>query len=116
MSKRWILKVTGGIAQLRLNRPDKLNALDADMVDDLLIRCKEIERSDARVVILSGEGKAFCAGGDIDAWSGESAETFGRHWVRDGHAAFDALARMRQQARRTGHSPAGGLLSPAAAE
>ena len=41
----------------------------------------------------------FCAGGDIAAWSGESAEAFGRHWVRDGHDAFDRLARLRQPER-----------------
>jgi enoyl-CoA hydratase/carnithine racemase len=90
------LSVAGGIAHLRLDRPEKLNALDAAMVDELAARCREIERGTARVVILSGEGKAFSAGGDIGAWSGESPEAFGRHWVRDGHAAFDALARLRQ--------------------
>lgn len=94
---RISLTVEGGIAQLRLTRPGKLNALDADMVSDLAVRCAEIERdSDIRVVILSGDGKAFCAGGDIDAWSDAPPEEFGRHWVRDGHTAFDALARLRQ--------------------
>ena len=61
------LSVTDGIARLRLNRPEKLNALDAAMVEALAQRCRDIERSSAQVVILSGEGKAFCAGGDIAA-------------------------------------------------
>ena len=106
------LSVDGAVAHLRLNRPDKLNALDADMVEELALRCREIERhADIRVVILSGEGKAFCAGGDIEAWSSESPENFGRHWVRDGHAAFDALARLRQPviAVLDGHALGGGL-------
>ena len=112
------LSVEGGIARLRLDRPEKLNAMDAEMVEELALRCREIERSAARVVILSGEGKAFCAGGDIAAWSHESPEAFGRHWVRDGHAAFDALARLRQPviAVLDGHALGGGLELAACAD
>lgn len=118
MSDRITLGIDGGIARLILNRPDKLNALDAAMVDDLARLCRKIEHSDARVVILSGEGKAFCAGGDIEAWSGEGPEAFGRHWVRDGHAAFDALARLRQPviAVLDGHALGGGLELAACAD
>ena len=54
----------GHILFLAINRPDKLNALDAQMLDDLALKCRDIERSDARVVILLGRGKAFSAGGD----------------------------------------------------
>jgi enoyl-CoA hydratase/carnithine racemase len=112
------LSVEGGIARLRLDRPEKLNALDPAMVEELARRCREIEHGAARVVILSGEGKAFCAGGDIAAWSEESPEAFGRHWVRDGHAAFDALARLRQPviAVLDGHALGGGLELAACAD
>lgn len=117
-SPRILLETKGGIAWLKLRRPDKLNALDAAMVDELALRCREIERSDARVIILSGEGKAFSAGGDIEAWSGETPEVFGRHWVREGHAAFDALARLRQPviAVLDGHALGGGLELAACAD
>jgi enoyl-CoA hydratase/carnithine racemase len=104
---------------LRLNRPAKLNALDQTMVARLAARCAEIEHDAAiRVVILSGEGKAFCAGGDIEAWAGESPRDFGRHWLRDGHAAFDALARLRQPviAVLDGHALGGGLELAACAD
>lgn len=112
------LSVAGGVAHLRLDRPEKLNALDAAMVGELQERCREIERGPARVVILSGEGKAFSAGGDIAAWSQESPEAFGRHWVRDGHTAFDALARLRQPviAVLDGHALGGGLELAACAD
>lgn len=115
---RILVDVAGGIARLTLNRPDKLNALDADMISELAARCREIERSDARVVILSGHGKAFCAGGDIEAWSSESPQAFGRHWVRDGHAAFDALARLAPPviAALDGHVLGGGLEIAACAD
>lgn len=92
---RLALSVEGGIARLVLRRPEKLNALDAAMVGALGPLCREVERSGARVLIVSGEGdRAFSAGGDVAAWSAESAEDFGRRWLRDGHDAFDALARL----------------------
>lgn len=53
---RLDLRIAAGIARLTIRRPDKLNALDAEMVDALLPICRLIERSDARVLILTGEG------------------------------------------------------------
>jgi enoyl-CoA hydratase/carnithine racemase len=113
------LEIADGIARLWVRRPEKLNALDAEMVDSLIPLCRQIESSAARVVILSGEGgKAFSAGGDIAAWSGWSPEAFGTHWVRDGHTAFDALARLRQPviAVLNGHALGGGLELAACAD
>ncbi len=107
------------IAQLTIRRPEKLNALDADMVDALLVACRAAERSRARVLVLTGEGdRSFCAGGDIDAWSSWEPELFGRHWVRDGHAAFDALARLAIPviAVLNGHCLGGGLELAACAD
>lgn len=112
------LTVADDVARLVLNRPEKLNALDSAMVQALAKRLAEIEHSDAKVVILSGAGKAFCAGGDIEAWSGESADDFGRFWLRKGHDAFDALARLRQPliAVLDGHVLGGGLELAACAD
>ena len=89
------LEISGNLAHLTIRRPEKLNALDMAMLDALALCCRQVERSGARVLVLSGEGaRAFSAGGDISAWSAEPAEAFGRHWIRDGHAALDALARL----------------------
>lgn len=113
------LEVRDGIGLLTLRRPERLNALDAPMIATLLEICHRIEHDDGvRVVVLSGEGRAFCAGGDIDAWSAETPARFGRHWVRDGHAAFDALARLRQPliAVLDGHALGGGLELAACAD
>jgi enoyl-CoA hydratase len=113
------LVVENRIARLTLRRPEKLNAIDADMVDALLQACREIERSDARVAILTGEGtRSFCAGGDIDAWSGLDAADFSRRWLRDGHDAFDALARLTVPviAVLNGHALGGGLELAACAD
>ena len=56
---RLDLTIDGKVARLVIRRVEKLNALDAAMVDALLPLCRQIERSDARVVILTGEGKSF---------------------------------------------------------
>ncbi len=113
------LTAEGGVGLLRIDRPEKLNALDAAMVDRLGDLCRDIERrDDIDVLLLTGRDKAFCAGGDIAAWSEESPEAFGRHWVRDGHDAFDRLARLRQPviAVLNGHALGGGLELAACAD
>jgi len=106
------LKVEGACAKLTLKRPDKLNALDRPMIDALLEAARAIEAAaQVRVAILSGEGKAFCAGGDIAAWSGLPPLEMWRDWTRAGHRAFEALARLRVPliVVLTGHAFGGGL-------
>lgn len=58
--------VSDGIAHVRLERPDKLNALTLDVLDDLVATAQRLRRDRTlRAVILSGEGDAFCAGLDF---------------------------------------------------
>ena len=57
------------IAFVRLTRADKMNAVDQDMIDAIIAAGQEVAASDAQVVVLSGEGKAFCAGIDITGLS-----------------------------------------------
>ena len=60
------VEIAGRIAQVTLNRPDKLNALDLDMLDELQRVTRELGRSDdVHVVVLSGRGQTFCAGADL---------------------------------------------------
>ncbi|APE44138.1 enoyl-CoA hydratase [Sulfitobacter alexandrii] len=58
------------IAFVRLTRADKMNAVDQEMIDAIIAAGTEVAASDARCVVLSGEGKAFCAGIDISGLSG----------------------------------------------
>ena len=112
MSSYVDLSFEGPCARLTLKRADKLNALDRPMIDALLDGARAIEAStDARVAILSGEGKAFCAGGDIGAWGGLPPLEMWRDWTRAGHRAFEALARLRVPliVVLTGHAFGGGL-------
>ncbi|MGA8761792.1 MAG: enoyl-CoA hydratase-related protein [Candidatus Sulfotelmatobacter sp.] len=56
----------GGVATVTLNRPDKRNAISFELIDDLLRALEEVAKSDALVVILTGAGKAFCSGMDLE--------------------------------------------------
>ncbi len=55
-----------GIATITLNRPEKRNAISFDLIDDLLRALHEVETSEALVLILTGAGKAFCSGLDLE--------------------------------------------------
>jgi methylglutaconyl-CoA hydratase len=60
------LAYDSGIATITLNRPDKRNAISFELIDDLLRGLKEVEDSDAIILILTGAGKAFSSGMDLD--------------------------------------------------
>ncbi|MBO1001444.1 enoyl-CoA hydratase/isomerase family protein [Pseudogracilibacillus auburnensis] len=54
-----------GVSTIKFNRPDSYNALDLETLEKLLGILNEIEGNNDRIVLLTGEGKAFCAGGDV---------------------------------------------------
>ncbi len=60
------LTYDSGMATITLNRPDKRNAISFELIDDLLRALQEVETSDALVLIVTGAGKAFCSGMDLD--------------------------------------------------
>jgi methylglutaconyl-CoA hydratase len=54
------------VATITLNRPERRNAISFDLIDDLLRALDEVDKSDAQILILTGAGKAFCSGMDLD--------------------------------------------------
>ena len=71
MSDRVIVHREDGVADVRFNRPEKLNALDPAMFEGLVDTGKALAADRAlRVVVLSGEGRAFCAGLDFARFMG----------------------------------------------
>jgi methylglutaconyl-CoA hydratase len=60
------LEYDGALAIITLARPDKRNAISTQMIEDLLASLAEVQSGPARVAILTGEGKAFCSGMDLD--------------------------------------------------
>jgi 2-(1,2-epoxy-1,2-dihydrophenyl)acetyl-CoA isomerase len=74
-SEPVILSVAHGVATIRLNRPSVLNAIDAATANAFLNAIREIgSRGDVRALVLRGEGRAFCAGGDVARFQGEERE------------------------------------------
>lgn len=67
MEQQVLLDRSGGIATITLNRPDRLNAFAGTMRTQLLSAVESVAADlSARVLIITGAGRAFCAGGDID--------------------------------------------------
>jgi methylglutaconyl-CoA hydratase len=64
------LAYDGRVATITLNRPDKRNAISFELIDDLLKALDEVSQSDAIILILTGAGKAFCSGMDLDNLKG----------------------------------------------
>jgi 2-(1,2-epoxy-1,2-dihydrophenyl)acetyl-CoA isomerase len=66
-----LLERASGIATITLNRPDKLNAFAGTMRDDLIAVLDEVAVDETlRVLVITGTGRAFCAGGDVEYMSG----------------------------------------------
>ncbi len=64
--ERILVEITDHIGTVTLNRPDKLNAFDPDMCEDLLEALRMLATADAvRVIVITGAGRAFCAGADL---------------------------------------------------
>jgi enoyl-CoA hydratase/carnithine racemase len=63
---RVVCTVTDGVARVTLSRPDKLNSLTLDTLDSLVATARELRADrDLRAVVLTGEGRSFCAGLDF---------------------------------------------------
>jgi methylglutaconyl-CoA hydratase len=75
MYSTLLLDITGNLATITLNRPDKRNAISTQMIADIQTALDEIERSHARVAVLTGEGKAFCAGMDLEMLAAIACQT-----------------------------------------
>jgi len=92
--------VEDGVATITLNRPDKLNAFNTQMMKDMIAAFDETDGDDnVRAVIVTGAGRAFCAGADLSAG--------GATFDYDKRSAEDNEARTRDGVQRDG----GGLLT-----
>src|SRR5271165_170671 len=69
MYETLTLEFTGQLATLTLNRPDKRNAINSKMVSEIQSALDEIENGRTRVAIVTGAGKSFCAGMDLEMLS-----------------------------------------------
>ena len=98
--ERVTIAVRDGVADVRLNRPEKMNAMDAAMFSAIR-EAADAVAADAsiRVVVLSGEGRAFCAGLDLGSFqamgnAGERPSTSGSLLARDAESRANAVQRV----------------------
>ncbi|WP_088006048.1 enoyl-CoA hydratase/isomerase family protein [Indiicoccus explosivorum] len=82
MESLAVTEINEGIGYLRLNRPEKLNALSKEMVASVLSALDHLESDETvKVILLSGEGKAFCAGGDIASMQQLESAAETANWI-----------------------------------
>ncbi len=94
-----IIENRNGVAHVRFNRPDTLNAIDQTLAEKLSGVFQDIRSAqDIRVVVLSGVGKAFMAGGDLTAFHSDivNAPQTAESIIRPFHQALAALADLPQ--------------------
>lgn len=97
-----------GIQVITLNRPDKLNALNADTLSELQQAFGQAkEDNKVKGLLLTGEGKAFCAGADINQLA-ELNESTGLEFAQSGQAVFNALENLGKPSIAAVNGPAFG--------
>jgi enoyl-CoA hydratase len=85
----------GAIARIRLNRPKKLNAINGEMLDGLGEALDRAESDqNVRVVLMSGEGRAFSAGFDLDIGTPAAGVSLAEHTRRELRRDFDLIMRF----------------------
>ena len=113
------IQTAGAVGRLTLSRPDKLNALSPALLGDLIEAARDLDaRPEVKVVIVSGEGRAFCAGFDLGAFAAQDAEGDTRATADLGRRMAEAITGMRALtiARVHGHCVGGGLVLAAACD
>jgi enoyl-CoA hydratase/carnithine racemase len=84
------------VAELTLNRPERLNTLDSPMAEELHEALMELDVDpQVRVVLLKGAGKAFCAGIDVNELADKSALEY-REWIERMERPLLAISRMKK--------------------
>ena len=108
-----LLRIDGAIATITLNRPAAFNAIDLTIAKKLEQLSAEVEtNTDVRVLVIEGEGRAFCAGGDLQT-IGAAAETNNvtpvvSEMLRHYHAFIETVRRMPKIVLSSVHGSAAG--------
>jgi enoyl-CoA hydratase/carnithine racemase len=95
MSDLVTIDIVDGVADVRLNRPDKYNALSGDMFQAIIEAGESLAQAkEVRAVVLSGNGRGFCAGLDMESFAGMAEASSGS---TDGLLARDERPENRAQ-------------------
>lgn len=92
-----LFSLSDGIAELRLNRPQRLNAVTQQLYDELNAALTQAEENpDARVILLTGEGRAFCVGADLKEHKAGRTAFDRRQYLAGEQAVCKRLLTMRK--------------------
>lgn len=98
---RVAVEYSDHIARVTLTRPEKMNALDCEMVAALLAAGRDVAASKARAVVLSGAGKSFCAGLDLAGFAAMAGGMDASDWLLDrSHADANEMQELAMIWRR----------------
>ena len=109
--------IENGVATITLNRPDSGNAINLDLAKQLLQHVISCDYdSDIRVVLIKGEGKIFCAGGDVGSFAaaGSKAPNYLNQLAGILHLSVSRIVRMRKPVVTQIHGAAAGAGFPLA--
>jgi methylglutaconyl-CoA hydratase len=103
----------GGVFRITLTREEKRNAFHPEMIQELTKAFHQAAKSKERVVVLSGAGESFCAGGDLD-WMKSIVKFSDKENLKDSEQLFDMFEAARVcplpiLGRAHGHAMGGGL-------
>jgi 2-(1,2-epoxy-1,2-dihydrophenyl)acetyl-CoA isomerase len=92
-----ILESKDSVATLTLNRPEKLNALNMKMAEELESAVAEIVKDrDVRTLIITGAGRGFCSGADVGEMAQAAAPVETRYWTQRAHKIILALTNLEK--------------------
>ncbi len=97
MDKSILIEQRGAIEIIALNRPDKLNSMNEELIFELQDYFRGLQkRLDVRVVILRAEGRAFCAGLDLSGWKVDETQGKVQHMWKTQRSIATVMQLMRQ--------------------
>lgn len=105
------LSVANGVADVTLQRADKLNALTLAMLAELEHVIESLEAHHIRLLTITGQGKTFSVGADLEQFGSQTPLTVRTQWISAGHRVFDRLAAFPRPTLAVINGPAlgGGL-------
>lgn len=95
--ERLEVQIENGVGTIRLNRPENRNAMVPALRTELLQVLSDLEQDDqVRAIILTAEGKAFCAGGDLSSMGNQVTALTGRQKLKLSHELIRAILQVRK--------------------